>query len=285
MICPYFSGRRWNLERHYENVHGQNMNAQLMGIRQNSRTVKKERINYNNVGDSPRSDSQDWSQSLEELAKIQNTVANSRQTFANSRQTLDRLNFFETKANTLENQLHGIYKHYWIIPRFHVQGLNGHICNLCKTFSYKVVMDLGYDLTMKFKHNCFEQIGAFTCPIPPEVEDTDRWAAGLLFEQMSYFESIGNRLVLNDLTNLFTVYRGYEYRDLILGIPDRHPMTSLDDKYIVDLIDKTWKSPGQRKLMLDSQIIDLLTKTKSTFGILKVPNQEDYKYLYMKIVK
>jgi hypothetical protein len=146
-------------------------------------------------------------------------------------------------------------------------------------------MDVGYDLTMKLKHNCLKQIGAYIVPVPKDTHDVDRWAAGILFDQMSYSESIGNRLVLEDITKLFDVYKDNEYRDLILGIPDRHPMIILEDNVVTDLIEITLKNPGQRKLLLDNQILDLLTKTKSTYGILKVPDQEDYKYLYMRIVK
>jgi len=215
---------------------------------------------------------------IHELAKIQSTIANSNQTF-------DRLNFFERKANNLEKQLSDLYYHNWIIPRFHVQGLNGHICKFCNKFSFRPVMDLGYDLTMQYKHNCYEQLGAFTVPIPQEVKDIDGWAARILFDQMSYYESIGNRLALDDLTKVFNAYREYEYRDLILGIPDRHPMITLDKNVMVDLIDTAIKSPGKLILMQDSQILDLLTKTKSTYGILEVPQQDDFKYYYMKIVR
>ena len=277
--CTYSSSRKWNLVRHYEKVHGQKMNLTHKGLHQNFRATQNNPTDNGNLNNTTSSDPPEtWSQTLNDLSKTQNTIANSNQTF-------DRLNFFEAKAKTLENQLNELYQHNWIIPRFHVQGLNGHICNYCHTFSFKFVMDLGYDLTMQYKHNCYKQLGAFTVPIPPDVQDIDRWAANVLFDQMSYHESIGNRLALDDLTKVFNAYRENEYRDLILGIPDRHPLITLDQNFMVDLIDSAIKSAGKKILMHDTQILDLLTKTKSTYGILEVPQQSDLKYFYMKIIK
>lgn len=276
-ICPYVSSRKWNLVRHYEKVHGQILNPPHKGLHQNFRVIEKKPTVNGNLNNTTSPHIDPW-QSVIEFSKMHNTIANSNRTF-------DRLNYFETKANTLENQLRDLYRHNWIIPRFHVRGLNGHICNFCNTFSYKLVMDLGFDLTMQYKHNCTNQTGGFTIPIPKEVNDIDGWAASVLFGQMSYYESIGNCIALDNLTNVFDVYRENGYRDLILGIPERHPLITIDKNFMKDWIDMATKTPVKRILMRDSQILDLLRKTKSTYGILEVPQQEGFKYYYMKIVR
>lgn len=276
--CSYFSDRKWNLERHYEKVHNQLPTPQQSVTYWNQTSLDK--MPFVPVGRSERalSSGESWFQTIDQFSKFQSRIANSGQTF-------NRVNSLESKVSTLENQLRELHQHNWIVPRSYVQGLSGHICTICKTFSFKLVMDLGYDITMQRKHNCFQPIGVFTIPIPPEVHDVDRWAAGILFNQISYLESIGNRLQLDEITKVFNVYKGNEYRDLIFGIPDRHPLVTLEDNFLTDLIDSTIRSPEKRLLMRDSQILDLLTKTKSTYGILEIPQEDDFVYYYMRILK
>lgn len=278
IICSYSSGRKWNLERHYEKVHQQMPNPQQKLRHWNRPATEQVPRVSSELDEIPWPYSESWFQRVGELSKHQNRIANSKQTF-------NRVNFLESRVNTLENQLRQLYQHNWIIPRLHVQGLNGHICYLCNTFNFRLVMDLGYDLTMQSKHNCYKQVGAFTIPIPQEVLDIDTWAAEILFNQMSYFESIGNRLELVDITKKFIEFGKYEYRDIIFGIPDRHPLITIEENFMTDLIDNVNNSPENRILMLDSQILQLLTKTKSTYGILELPQHDNFLYYYMRIVR
>lgn len=221
---------------------------------------------------------------VDEYSKLQDRIANSKQTFDRVNTLQSSVNNLQSNVNMLENQLRELHQHNWIIPRFHIQGLNGYICHLCNTFSFRPVMDLGYDLTMQCKHNCFRQLGGFTTSIPKEVQDVEGWAAKILLDQMSYYESIGKCFMLSDMSKVFHLWNN-EYRDIVFGIPDRHPLIAINDEHILDLIDNTRKNPGKKILLGDSQILEILKKTKSTYSILELPQKGGAKYFYMRFIK
>lgn len=102
---------------------------------------------------------------------------------------------------------------------------------------------------------------------------------------MSYFESIGNRLKLLDITKKFTEFNRFEHRNLLLGIPDRHPLITLEETFMANLFGSTINSDENSILMPNSQILDFLTKTKSTYGILEIPRNEKLRYYFARFEK
>ena len=131
--CQYTSLRKYNLDRHSVLVHGQVL-----------KRPEKEKYNkplikpnsFESIHEYTKPENRPWDltwESIERMAKINNTISNSRQTF-------DQINFLQGKANHLEKELAALHFNYWMIPKSHVQGISGYICKLCNKFSFKLVM-------------------------------------------------------------------------------------------------------------------------------------------------
>ena len=78
---------------------------------------------------------------------------------------------------------------------------------ICNKFSFKLIMDLGYDMTMMSKHRCGQQIGCFEMSIPQTLRDVNEWTATIISGQLSYYSSIGKMLRADGCLNILRRFR------------------------------------------------------------------------------
>jgi hypothetical protein len=158
-----------------------------------------------------------------------------------------------------------------MIPKSHVQGISGHICILCNKFSFKLVMDLGYDITMTSKHRCGHQIGCFEMPIPQNLRDVDEWAARVILSHLSYYSSIGKMLRADDISQHSRVLKDPYFRENMM---DKYPIFALPKAYKPDWISRATSNLGKKILVSDNEIIDFLRIAKSTYAILGLKEED-----------
>jgi hypothetical protein len=156
-ICRYYSSRRANLKRHYRLVHGQtifdndntvNLNykqQQKMLFDKEEKNAEGRRLRWDEIWDYP-----------EEFAKFHNTMANSKQ-------TNDRISNLQWQVSSLQQQIisfqnyfSGLMSHNFLVSKKSIRGMSGYICQKCNTLGLKSIFDLGYDMTMKSRHQCYE---------------------------------------------------------------------------------------------------------------------------------
>ncbi len=272
--CQYTSTRKYNLQRHYLLVHGQGV--KVPEYEQYQKPLMKPN-NFQNTREYQKPENPPWElswENIERMAKVNNTISNSKQTF-------DQINFLQEKANYLEKELAALYYNYWMIPQSHVQGISGYICKLCNKFSFKLVMDLGYDMTMLSKHRCGQQIGCYEMPLPENLMDVNEWAATVILSYLSYYSSIGKMLRADDMPQHSRMLEDPYIRENMM---DRYPIFTVPKDYKPDWISRATSNPGKQTLVTDKEIIDFLRIAKSTYAILELKEEDgETRHYFMRM--
>ena len=67
-------------------------------------------------------------------------------------QNLSQLN--QDSFGSMDNALNYLMDNYVIMRNTEVNGVSGHICNICLSFQFRYIKDIGVDLTAREKHLC-----------------------------------------------------------------------------------------------------------------------------------
>lgn len=213
--------------------------------------------------------------------------------FANSPQTFRRINYLEQENTNLhqqmrshEKQVADLVSYNFLLSKSEIQGISGYVCKRCQTFSFRPILDLGYDMTMQVKHRCEYQIqnNSYIISIPPNIEKVDEWAAQILRDHLNFYVPIGKYLASFDISTAFYQISNKLDTDSaskILGVPDRYNVYSLEKDYQINWVDRAVANFGKKILMIDYEILDFLGKVKSTYAIFEIPTASTIRRVLM----
>lgn len=218
--------------------------------------------------------------------------------FANSAQTVRRINYLEQENGNLHQQVRSYQKQIfdfgsrnWLLSKDEIKGISGYVCKRCQTFSFRPILDPGYDMTMQAKHRCeygTHQPSHVIFPIPPNIEKVDEWAAQVLLDYLNLYLPIGKYLASSDITGLFVeaVDKKLDSNvgSKLIGIPDRFYFYSLEKEYKIGWIDRALADVGKKISMLDTEILDFFTRVKSTYAIFEIPVGTTIREISMRLI-
>ncbi len=287
-ICQYSSSRRANLKRHYQLVHHHMMLDQDDNRSLNYKYYQKQlKDKKENVESSPVRWDEMWKYP-QEIAKFQNTIANSKQTFDQISNLRWQVNSLQQQIASFQNYLSGLMSHNLLISKRSVQGLSGYICEKCNTFGLKAIFDLGCDMTMKSRHRCNESSDKRDyqiIPIPPNVQSIDLWAAQVMANHLKSNTYIWNQLISKEVSQGFTNFNKIlppDVTDELLGIPERYYLYSVQNVR-VNWLDKVINNVGQETFLTEDDLIDFFIRAKSTYAIFEFTSREQVRRLLVAL--
>ena len=279
-VCGYNSSRRANLKRHYRLVHHQIVLSQDNYRNPNYKNYQKKLGNKeDNSGQSPLRWDEIW-EYPQELAKFQNTIVNSKQTFDHIGNLRWQVNSLQQQLASFQNYFSSLMSHNMLVSKRSVQGLSGYLCEKCKTFGLKAIFDIGYDMTMRSRHQCNESPDKrdyHVIQIPLSTENRDLWVARVMADHLKSNTWIGNHLVSKEVTQGFTNYNKAfppEITDKLLGIPDRYYLYSVEKQNRIDWFENVISNLGQKTFLTENQLIDFFIRARSTYAIFEFPSKE-----------
>ena len=279
--CLLVFSRKWNLQRHLKLMHGINDDS-----RRNPGALK---ITHNNkpTDYNPLSIIDETLKQVSDFANLQNKIINSRQ-------MSDYRNLLEWQVSSLNQQLASCGQRFsdlisnnWIFSKRAIQGISGYVCEICRTFSFKPVIDPGYDMTMEKKHRCADspdRRSYIVLPIPSDIPDVDHWAAQTLLNQLNFFIPIGKYLIAKDISQAFINISDKfnpEISREILGIPNEYYSYTLEKNCKISWINRAIDNLGKKIIMTDDEALDFFRKVKSTYAIFDVPIDGTRKQFFM----
>jgi len=284
--CFQKFSRKWNLERHFQLIHGEGDQRRNFETNLKNNLYGKSSYVYNQKNlSSPGI--KDYFADLFDLAEMQNKMSNSDQTFGQLNSLQWQVGALQQQLAYSQRQLNDVFSSYWLIPGDSIQGLSGYICKTCQTFSLKPIFNLGYDMTMQSRHRCNEpeaRRNYINFKLPPNEQNTDDWAAQILFDHINYKMPFGKALYSKDLTKGFSDFSNILSHDeinVIFGIPDRYYSYSLENAYDIDWIDRAINSIEKKIPIKDTEARDFLKRIKSTYAIFEIPVGNIVKQVYI----
>jgi hypothetical protein len=270
--CFLVFSRKWNLDRHIKLMHQGSHNSLNVNHIPNNKRNEKQTSNYGAF--------QPMSFDLKEIydfAELTNKMAHSNMLF-------NQINSLQREVSSLQQQLtlsnrslDDLLSRNWPLSKRSIQGLSGYLCEKCGSFSVKPIFDIGYDMTMQSRHRCNEpeyKRNYLIQQIPIGIQNADAWSGQLLTYCVNNYTFIGRNLAVTDLTKSFKSFEhelNSEIAYQILGIPERFYLHSLKSSVNVNWIDKAIKNIDKKTPLSDSEIIDFVTRIKSTYGIFEIP--------------
>ncbi len=215
-------------------------------------------------------------------AKQENPILNSTQLFPN-------LNLLQERVSFYEKQFDNLISNNWILSKDEIQGISSYHCKSCSTFSSRLIVDPGYDMTMQAKHRCKEEKvkgSNIVFNIQPEIMNIDEWTTEILLNLLNSCMPSWKYLIAYDISNTFDVLIGklnHEGANNLLGIPDRFYLYSLENDYKVDWIDRALMNIPKKIVLEDSETRDFLRRVKSTYAIFEIPIESTLKHVYMRL--
>jgi hypothetical protein len=231
---------------------------------------------------------------IDESLKQVSDFADLQNKITNSRQMSDHRNLLEWQVSSLNLQLASCQQRFsdllsnnWIFSKGAIQGISGHVCKICRTFSLKPVIDPGYDMTMEKKHRCADSPNNrsyMVLHIPSDIPDVDHWAAQTLLNQVNFFFPIGKYLIAKDITQDFIYFSNKfnpEIARALLGIPDEYYSYTLENICKINWINRAIDNLGKKIIMTDDEAMDFFRKVKSTYAIFELPIGETVRQFFM----
>jgi hypothetical protein len=273
--------RKWNLQRHERLMHGVNENTGMID--------SALRVTYDNK---PKADN--LLSSFMEPIKPVLDFADMQKKLSHSIKTTDHYNVLSQQVSSLNQQLASCEKRFsdllsnnLVLPKGAIQGISGHVCKICRTFSLKPVFDPGYDMSMQSKHRCADspyKRSYLVFPIPSDIPDVDEWAAQTLLNQFNFFFPIVKYLVAKDITQgliNFSKKFNPEIARQILGIPDKNYCYSIENYSKASWINRAIDNLDKITAVTDDVALDFFRKVKSTYAIFDVPIDGTRKQFFM----
>ena len=287
-VCLLVFSRRWNLERHVQLMHGINKHPK------NLHSVPSQRENNKNFFDDemfnpPLFGLKENFKEVHDFVEMQNKMTNSTQAFNQINSLNSQVTSLQQQVTSYYRQLSDLHAYNWLLPKALVQGISGYLCENCKSFSLKPIFDLGYDMTMKSKHRCnnMQLKNSYpTFPIPPDIPNIDYWAGKVLSDYVSLHPYIGKCLFTRDLTKATKTFReelDIESDNTVLGIPDRFSLYRVNKKNYTLWMDRAIQNLGTRIAMADVEVMEFLTKVKSTYAIFEIQIGPDIRRIFMAL--
>ena len=283
--CLLVFSRKWNFERHFKLMHLQDDQLGILDSR------------FREGNESPKlssSQPEGYSSSLKrtfsdmfEIGEMMNKMSTSSQTFGRMNTLQSQVGYLQQELSYFKNHMNELISRNWFMPLKSVQGFSGFICNKCQTFSLKPIFDIGYDMTMEFRHRCNEvptKRNYYNFPFPSDVQDTENWAARILFDHLSRIVPIGKCIVVKDLTrafsNLSIKFNPDEVR-LLFGIPERYHLFSLENDQPRNWMERAISNAEKKILLSDAEALEFLKLFKSTYAIFQIPVQDTFKHMLL----
>jgi hypothetical protein len=270
-------------------MHGQKINLSNHRAPKSSRFDQKKSMNNQDDKGSWRWDRL-WD-NIQELAKMQNMIANSNQTF-------DRINNLQWQVNTLQKQIQlsqkqmsDLLSYNWLSPKRSIQGLSAFLCKKCNTLGLKPIFDLGYDMTMECRHRCNEMANKRNYQnfqIPPIIQNRDAWAARVLANYLKSHTYIGKHLFSKDITKGFNDFNQVltpEITQAVIGIPDRYCYYTLKIGDRLVWLDRGIDNLDKEILLTDDELTDFLARVKSTYAIFEIPTEDAVRRILVTLTR
>ena len=291
--CYLVFSRKWNLQRHYKLMHDINTrySANNQGIIQSN--FQRRELQSNDVAHGGHHEFNPY----DDFKKAYEFGGELRNRFANSAQTVRRINYLEQELSNLhqqvrsyESQIFDFGSRNWLLSNDEIKGISGYVCKRCGTFSFRPILDPGYDMTMEAKHRCeygTHQTSHIIFPIPLDIENVDEWAAQVLLDHLNLYLPIGKYLASFDISRAFGAFDKQwdsNVSSRIIGIPDRFYFYSLEKEYKIGWIDRALANLGKKILMLDTEILDFFRRAKSTYAIFEIPAGTTIRQISMRLI-
>ena len=285
-MCPQVFSRRWNLKRHIRLIHGQVVQFNNFPTSMGSNLYQKSRSNTSQRNDS--SSTKSIFGEVLEFSEMLNKMSNSNQTSGRFNSLQRQVASLQQQLAATQSQLNGVMSYNWLIPRESINGFSGYICKLCQSFSLKPVFNLGYDMTMQIRHRCNEPASKRNYLIfsfPSNEQNTDDWAAQILFDHVNYRMPFSKFLISKDLTRGFSNYGKIMspdmVRELAFGIPDRFSSHTIENNHNINWIDRAINNFEKKFSITNNEARDFLKRVKSTYAIFEIPVGNVVKLVYI----
>jgi hypothetical protein len=281
--------RKWNLQRHLNLMHAVSEHAQDLG------TLLKGALSDKATGVNPRSNSplfglKELYKDISEIGDMQDKISNSGRAFENLNSLQSQVNSLRQHVTSCEKRYNDLVSYNWLYPRGAIQGISGYVCRKCQTFSLKMIIDPGHDMTMRAKHRCLDSADKrsyIVLPIPSHSRNFDDWAAQCLLDYINYHIPIGKYLIAKEITGGLNAFSGKlspEIAREIFGIPDKYYYFSLENNSKISWINQAIDNLGHAIAMTDDEALDFFKKVKSTYAIFEVPVGETVRQFFMTFI-
>jgi hypothetical protein len=286
-LCFQIFSRRWNLERHARLIHGGGGHRHNLETNLENNLYRKSRYNTpQRTGSSPGAKNNFGE--LFEFTEMLNKMSNSSQTFGRLNSLQWQVGSLQQQLANAQSQLNGVISANWLIPRESIQGLSGYICKLCQSFSLKPIFNIGYDMTMQSRHCCNEPASKrnyINFSLPSDNQNTDVWAAQILFDHINYRTPLSKFLVSKDLTRGFSNFSSImsldKVREIVFDIPHRYYSYSIESNHDINWIDRVINNLEKKISIKDNEARDFLKRVKSTYSIFEIPVGDIVKQVYI----
>jgi hypothetical protein len=285
--CSLVFSRKWNLQRHLKLMHRVNQYAERHYGTALKGTLGNEATHDNPTSNSPLFGLKEFYKDLSEIGDLGNKISNSGRAIEYQNSLHWQINSLRQQVASCEKRFSELVSYNWQFPRGAIQGISGYVCRKCQTFSLKMIIDPGYDMTMEAKHRCIDSADKRSynvLPIPSDTPNVDDWAARRLLDHLNYYIPIGKFLIANDISKLFEHYSNKlspETARQIFGIPDRCYYYSLENNCNLSWINQAIDTLGKAIAMTDDETLDFFKKVKSTYAIFEVPIGETVRQFFM----
>jgi hypothetical protein len=285
--CLLVFSRKWNFHRHLKLMHGANQHVERLYGTPLQGNLTNEATHVNPRSNSPFFGLREIYEDMTKIADMQNKISNSPGALEYQNSLQWQINSLRQQVASYENRISGMVSYNWLFPRGAIQGISGYLCRKCQTFSLKMIIDLGYDMTMEAKHRCIDSADkrSYTVlAIPSDNPNVDDWAARRLMDHLNYYLPMGKYLIAIDIAKLFEHY-GMNFSPegvrQMFGIPDRWCCYSVENNCNISWINQAVGNLGKVIAMTEDETLDFFKKVKSTYAIFEVPIGETVRQFFM----
>jgi hypothetical protein len=177
----------------------------------------------------------------------------------------------------------------WIIPNSEIQGLSGYVCRRCNSFGFVPVRDIGYDMTMQTRHRCDEDRVKSIKMV--SIRPSDVWhlydtAAGIILNGLNRLMPYPKYLLAQDVSKSYLSLErmvGPFSANLLLGIPDRYYMYSVNSNEKIEWLERVLVNLGKKTMVEESEIRDFLRTVQATFAFFEMTRDKGPKRYLIKI--
>jgi len=200
------------------------------------------------------------------------------------------VNLIQQELNFYRSRLALITSDYWLVPKNQIAGISGYFCERCQVFEQEFVRDIGYDKTAQARHWCDEDKVKSKHKLSTNSSDIaardDIWARILLNSINSLNPNL-RYLIATDVSYAFNVLASsfdFQQVNMLMGIPDRYCLYQFHESARPDWINRALANLDKKIAMEESEIIDFLKRTKSTYAAIEVSTKESFKIIRVMLV-
>lgn len=186
-------------------------------------------------------------------------------TYVNSLGSIHTKSKVPASALFFPKQRQNTSANHWTLPIADIQGISGYFCESCNIFSLRPILDLGYDMTEKYKHNDLHH------HVGKDVS-LDNASVNSLTNALNFFMPGTKYARSLDLTD-FIIYLmiKLEYPALVLnliGIPDRWYLypSQKDLQWLQRIVTQV----GNKVELEGGEVTEFLRRAQASYAIFHI---------------